>query len=36
VPTLYFNISVLLLMCIVAIILLQTDTPGRYMRKENN
>ena len=33
VKTLWFNLSVLLLMSIVAIILLLTDCPGRYIRK---
>ncbi len=36
VKTLWFNLSVLLLMSIIAIILLLTDCPGRYVRKENN
>jgi hypothetical protein len=33
VKTLWFNISILLLMSLVAIILLLTDCPGRYVRK---
>ena len=32
VKTLWFNIGVLLLMCVVAIVLLLTDCPGRYVR----
>jgi hypothetical protein len=34
VKTLWFNMAVLLLMCIITTILLLTDTPGRYLRKE--
>ena len=34
VKTLWFNMGVLLLMSLVTIILLLTDCPGRYMRKE--
>ena len=34
VKTLWFNMSVLLLMCIITTILLLTDTPGRFLRKE--
>ena len=34
VKTLWFNMGVLLLMCIVATILLLCDCPGRYLRKE--
>ena len=33
IKTLWFNISVLLLMSIIAIILLLTDCPGKYVRK---
>lgn len=33
VKTLWFNLSVLLLMSLIAIILLLTDCPGRYVRK---
>lgn len=36
VKTLWFNMSVLLLMAIIAVLLLMTDCPGRYLRKENN
>ena len=36
IKTLWFNISVLLLMSLITIILLLTDCPGRYVRKENN
>jgi len=36
VKTLWFNLSVLLLMCVIVTILLLTDCPGRYIRKENN
>jgi hypothetical protein len=34
VKTLWFNIAVLLLMGIVLTLLLLTDCPGRYIRKE--
>ena len=34
--TLWFNISVLLLMCLCVALLLFTDVPGRYLRKEDN
>ena len=34
VKTLWFNISVLLLMSVIAIVLLLCDCPGRYIRKE--
>ena len=34
IKTLWYNLGVLLLMAVVAIILLLTDCPGRYMRKE--
>lgn len=34
IKTLYFNMGVMLLMCIITIILLLTDCPGRYMRKK--
>ena len=33
VKTLWYNMAVLLLMSIVMTILLQTDCPGRYLRK---
>ena len=33
IKTLWYNLSVLLLMSIIAIILLLTDCPGRYVRK---
>ena len=36
IKTLWFNIGVLLLMCIITTILLLTDCPGRYMRKMDN
>ncbi len=36
IKTLWFNIGILALMCIVTAILLYTDCPGRYIRKENN
>ena len=36
IKTLYFNMGVMLLMCIITIILLLTDCPGRYMRKSDN
>ena len=36
VKTLWFNLSVLCLMCIVAAVLLFTDCPGRFIRKDNN
>ena len=34
IKTLWFNLGVILLMSIIAIILLLTDCPGRYLRKE--
>ena len=34
VKTLWFNMAVIALMCIVAIVLLLTDCPGRYLRRE--
>ena len=34
VKTLWFNMGVITLMCILSIILLLTDCPGRYLRKE--
>ena len=34
VKTLWFNLGVILLMSVIAIILLLTDCPGKYMRKE--
>lgn len=33
IPTLWFNMTVMILMCFVAITLLLLDFPGRYMRK---
>lgn len=36
IKTLWFNMAVLLLMCIITTILLLTDCPGRYMRKMDN
>ena len=36
VKTLWFNMAVLLLMCIIAAVLLLTDCPGRYVRKSDN
>jgi hypothetical protein len=36
IKTLWFNLSVLLLMCIIVGILLFTDCPGRYIRKSNS
>ncbi len=36
IKTLWFNLSVLGLMCIVVAILLFTDCPGRYVRKDEN
>ena len=35
VKTLWFNIGVLLLMAVIATVLLLTDCPGRFMRKDN-
>ena len=35
IKTLWFNMAILLLMCIITTILLLTDCPGRYMRKDN-
>ena len=34
IKTLWFNLGVILLMSVITIILLLTDCPGRYMRKE--
>lgn len=34
IKTLWFNLGIILLMSIIAMILLQTDYPGKYMRKE--
>ena len=34
IKTLWFNLGVILLMSIIAIVLLLTDCPGKYMRKE--
>ena len=34
IKTLWFNLGVILLMSIIAIILLLTDCPGKFMRKE--
>ena len=36
IKTLWFNMGVLLMMCIITTILLLTDFPGRYMRKMDN
>ena len=36
VKTLWFNICILYIMCIVLTIMLMTDIPGRFVRKENN
>ena len=36
IKTLFFNMGVMLLMCIITIILLLTDCPGRYLRKIEN
>lgn len=36
VKTLWFNMTILLLMSVIMVILLLTDTPGRYIRKNNN
>ena len=36
IKTLWFNMGVLLLMCIITTILLLTDCPGRFMRKMDN
>ncbi len=36
IKTLWFNLGILALMCIVTAIMLYTDWPGRYIRKENN
>lgn len=36
VKTLWFNMTILLLMSVIMIILLLTDTPGRYIRKKND
>lgn len=34
IKTLWFNMSVIALMCLIAICLLLADCPGRYLRKE--
>ncbi len=34
IKTLWFNISIMLLMCLITALLLFTDCPGRYIRKE--
>ena len=36
VKTLWFNMTILLLMSVIMVILLLTDTPGRYIRKNND
>jgi ABC-type multidrug transport system ATPase subunit len=36
IKTLWFNMGVLLLMCVITTILLLTDCPGRFMRKMDN
>ncbi|MBO4314642.1 MAG: ATP-binding cassette domain-containing protein [Prevotella sp.] len=36
IKTLWFNMGVIFLMCLVATALLLTDCPGRYMRKEHD
>ena len=36
IKTLWFNMGVMLLMCLITTILLLTDCPGRYMRKMDN
>ncbi len=36
IKTLWFNMAVMLLMCIVVTILLLNDCPGKYIRKNNN
>ena len=36
IKTLWFNLGVILLMSVIAIILLLTDCPGKYMRKNND
>ena len=36
IKTLWFNLSMMLLMCIGVAVLLYTDCPGRFIRKENN
>jgi len=35
IKTLWFNLSMMIIMCIITAILLFTDYPGRYLRKEN-
>ena len=35
IKTLHFNLTVLLLMCCIVTVLLLTDCPGRFIRKEN-
>jgi hypothetical protein len=34
IPTLKFNVAILLLMSLIAAIMLYSDRPGRYLRKE--
>ena len=36
IPTLWFNICILYIMCLVLTVMLMADVPGRYVRKENN
>ena len=36
IKTLWFNMAVLLLMCIITMLMLLTDCPGRYIRKTEN
>ncbi len=36
IPTLWFNMCILLLMCIITTTLLLNDIPGKYLRKERN
>lgn len=36
IPTLWFNLSVLMLMSVIAALLLLTDCPGQYVRRENH
>ena len=36
IKTLWFNMAVLLLMCIITTLMLLTDCPGRYIRKTEN
>ena len=35
IPTMAFNIGVLLMMCLIVVALLLTDCPGRYLRKDS-